>query len=133
MRRSRLVVWGVGCLLAAGTGALLYSAASRTVADDAAQWFENLARSTQYSISARIKSYSDLTRGLAQGCGVLSAEGFANRATFIVNPDGIVESVTINSSKVGRSTEETLRTLLALQAGGSTACGWQPGQSMMES
>ena len=75
----------------------------------------------------------DLTRGLAQGCGVLSAEGFANRATFIVNPDGIVESVTINSSKVGRSTEETLRTLLALQAGGSTACGWQPGQSMMES
>nr|WP_315257852.1 CHASE domain-containing protein [uncultured Duganella sp.] len=60
-----MVFWGVGSLLAAGTGALLYSAAARTVADDAAQRFENLARSTQYSISARIKSYADLTRGVA--------------------------------------------------------------------
>ncbi|WP_229207415.1 MULTISPECIES: CHASE domain-containing protein [unclassified Duganella] len=51
--------------MATGTGALLYSAASRTVEEDAAQRFENLARSTQYGISARIKSYSDLTRGLA--------------------------------------------------------------------
>lgn len=73
----------------------------------------------------------DLTRELAQGCGILSAEGFAHRATFIVNPDGIIESVTINSSNVGRSTDETLRTLLALQEGGPTACGWQPGQTML--
>jgi signal transduction histidine kinase/CheY-like chemotaxis protein/CHASE1-domain containing sensor protein/HPt (histidine-containing phosphotransfer) domain-containing protein len=62
---TRLIFWGVGCALAAGVGALLYSAAARTVDDDAAQRFENLARSTQYGISARIKSYSDLTRGLA--------------------------------------------------------------------
>ncbi|MBV7535164.1 CHASE domain-containing protein [Duganella sp. sic0402] len=62
---SRLLLWGVGWLLAAGVGASLYSAAARTVHDDAAQRFENLARSTQYSISARIKSYADLTRGLA--------------------------------------------------------------------
>ena len=62
---SRLIFWGVGCVLAAGVGALLYGAAARTVDDDAAQRFENLARSTQYGISARIKSYSDLTRALA--------------------------------------------------------------------
>ncbi|MYM66900.1 response regulator, partial [Pseudoduganella sp. FT55W] len=62
---TRLIFWGVGCALAAGVGALLYSAAARTVDDDAAQRFENLARSTQYGISARIKSYSDLTRGVA--------------------------------------------------------------------
>jgi len=65
VRGSRLVFWGVGGLLAAGVGALLYGAAARTVDDDAALRFENLARSTQYGISARIKSYSDLTRGLA--------------------------------------------------------------------
>jgi hypothetical protein len=46
-------------------GAALYGAAARTVDDDAALRFENLARSTQYGISARIKSYSDLTRALA--------------------------------------------------------------------
>jgi signal transduction histidine kinase/CheY-like chemotaxis protein/HPt (histidine-containing phosphotransfer) domain-containing protein/CHASE1-domain containing sensor protein len=63
--RSRLVFWAVGCALAAGIGALLYGVAARTVDDDAARRFENLARSTQYGISARIKSYSDLTRGMA--------------------------------------------------------------------
>lgn len=65
VRGSRLVFWGVGIALAAAMGALLYSGAARTVDDDAAQRFENLTRSTQYSIDARIKSYSDLTRGLA--------------------------------------------------------------------
>jgi CHASE1-domain containing sensor protein len=46
-------------------GAALYGTAARTVDADAALRFENLARSTQYGISARIKSYSDLTRALA--------------------------------------------------------------------
>jgi peroxiredoxin (alkyl hydroperoxide reductase subunit C) len=73
----------------------------------------------------------DLTRALSQGCGVLSPEGFAHRATFIANPEGIIESATINSSNVGRSTEETLRLLQALQAGGLTPCDWQPGQQML--
>ncbi|MDB5761681.1 MAG: Alkyl hydroperoxide reductase subunit C-like protein [Herminiimonas sp.] len=73
----------------------------------------------------------DLKHDLAQGCGVLSPEGFANRATFVVNPEGVIESVTVNSSNVGRSTEETLRVLQALQAGGLTACGWQPGQKLL--
>jgi peroxiredoxin 2/4 len=73
----------------------------------------------------------DLTRELAQGCGVLASEGFSHRATFIANPEGIIESVTINSSNVGRSTEETLRVVQALQAGGLTACGWQPGQKLL--
>jgi peroxiredoxin 2/4 len=74
----------------------------------------------------------DLKRELALGCGVLSPDGFANRATFIANPEGIIESVTINSSNVGRSTEETLRTLQALQAGGLAPCGWQPGQKLLQ-
>lgn len=74
----------------------------------------------------------DIKRELALGCGVLSDGGFANRATFIANPEGIIESVTINSSNVGRSTEETLRTLQALQSGGLTACGWQPGQDLLQ-
>jgi alkyl hydroperoxide reductase subunit AhpC len=73
----------------------------------------------------------DLTRELAQACGVLSHEGSAHRATFVANPEGVIESLTVNSSNVGRSTEETLRTLQALQAGGLAPCGWQPGQSLL--
>ncbi|TFW23036.1 CHASE domain-containing protein [Duganella callida] len=61
---ARLAFWGAGCALAAALGALLYGLALKTVDDDAAQRFENLARSTQYGVSARIKSYADLTRGL---------------------------------------------------------------------
>ncbi len=73
----------------------------------------------------------DIKRELAQACGVLSPEGFANRATFIANPEGIIESISITSSNVGRSTEESLRTLQALQSGGLTPCDWQPGQKTL--
>jgi peroxiredoxin (alkyl hydroperoxide reductase subunit C) len=73
----------------------------------------------------------DLKRELTEGCGVLSPQGFSNRATFIANPEGVIESVSINSSNVGRSTEETLRTLQALQTGGLAPCGWTPGQSLL--
>ena len=74
----------------------------------------------------------DVTRELARGCGVLSAGGPAERATFIANPQGVIESITINSSNVGRSPEETLRTLQALQAGGLAPCDWQPGQALLQ-
>jgi signal transduction histidine kinase/HPt (histidine-containing phosphotransfer) domain-containing protein/CHASE1-domain containing sensor protein/ActR/RegA family two-component response regulator len=59
-----LLFWTAGIALALAVGAMLAGAASRTVDAAAGQRFENLARSAQYGISARIKSYSDLTRGL---------------------------------------------------------------------
>ena len=62
--RSRALFWVAGWTLATALGATLYGVAARIVEADADQRFENLARSTQYAISARIKSYSDLTRGL---------------------------------------------------------------------
>jgi alkyl hydroperoxide reductase subunit AhpC len=74
----------------------------------------------------------DLTRALAQDCGVLSGEGFSHRATFVVNPEGVIESVAINSSNVGRSPNETLRVVQALQAGGLAPCDWQPGQALLK-
>jgi two-component system, sensor histidine kinase and response regulator len=61
---SRMLIWGVGLSLALAVGMTLYVAALKTVEDDAEQRFQNLTRSTQYSISARVKSYSDLVRGL---------------------------------------------------------------------
>ncbi len=74
----------------------------------------------------------DIKRELTIGCGVLAEEGYADRATFIANPQGVIESVTVNSSNVGRSTEETLRVLQALQSGGLAPCGWQPGQALLK-
>ena len=43
--------------------------------------------------------------------------GAALRATFIVDPDNVIQHVTVNNLNVGRSPEETLRILDALQTG----------------
>jgi lipoyl-dependent peroxiredoxin subunit C len=55
------------------------------------------------------------------GCFYAPA-GAALRATFIVDPDNIIQHVTVNNLNVGRSPEETLRVLDALQTGELCAC-----------
>ena len=61
--------------------------------------------------------------GLAQTLGVLDEEnGVALRATFIVDPDNVIQHITVNNLNVGRSPEETLRVLDALQTGELCQC-----------
>jgi peroxiredoxin (alkyl hydroperoxide reductase subunit C) len=61
--------------------------------------------------------------GLAYQLGVLEqGSGVALRATFIVDPDNVIQHVTCNNLNVGRSPEETLRILDALQTGELCAC-----------
>jgi len=48
--------------------------------------------------------------------------GAALRATFIVDPNNEIQHVTVNNLNVGRSPEETLRVLDALQTGGIFGC-----------
>ena len=74
----------------------------------------------------------DITRRLAQAFGVLlEDEGVAARATFILDPEGRIASVTANSLDVGRSAAETLRLVQAFRAGGLTACEWHPGDGLL--
>ena len=61
--------------------------------------------------------------GLIEQLGVFYAPaGAALRATFIVDPDNVIQHVTVNNLNVGRSPEETLRVLDALQTGELCAC-----------
>ena len=61
--------------------------------------------------------------GLAQTLGVLDEKnGVALRATFIIDPDNIIQHITVNNLNVGRSPEETLRVLDALQTGELCQC-----------
>ena len=76
---KRALIWCVGLVLALSIGVTLYALATRAVEDDAAQRFENITRSTQYSISARVKSYSDLVRGLV---ALFQTSDALNRAQF---------------------------------------------------
>jgi alkyl hydroperoxide reductase subunit AhpC len=75
---------------------------------------------------------SDLTKKISRDYNVLIPEkGTALRGTFIIDPDGILKSIVVNDSAIGRSVEETLRTLKALQTGELTGCGWEPGQATL--
>jgi len=72
---------------------------------------------------------ADTKRELCQALGVLhKQEGVALRATFIVDPHGVIRWVSVNDLDVGRSVDEVLRTLDALQAGGLTPCNWHKGE-----
>ncbi|HVJ53075.1 MAG TPA: peroxiredoxin [Aliidongia sp.] len=59
---------------------------------------------------------ADIKRELSAACGILDAnEGVALRATFIVDPDGIIRFSSVNDLSVGRNVQEVLRVLDALQ------------------
>ncbi|HVV81644.1 MAG TPA: peroxiredoxin [Kofleriaceae bacterium] len=75
---------------------------------------------------------SDLRRDLATACGVLDRkEGVANRATFIVDPHGIIRFVEVTDMNVGRNPAEVLRVLDALQTDELCPCNWQRGQETL--
>ena len=74
----------------------------------------------------RHNQFADTQRGelsLIEQLGVFYAPaGAALRATFIVDPKNVIQHVTVNNLNVGRSPEETLRVLDALQTGELCAC-----------
>ena len=62
---------------------------------------------------------------------LLQDKGIALRGTFIIDPSGTLKSAVVNDLPVGRSIEETLRTVQALQTGKLTGCGWKPGEKTL--
>ena len=71
---------------------------------------------------------ADVKRELSSALGILHKDaGVDLRATFIVDPDGIIQWVNVNGLNVGRNIPETLRVLDALQTGELTPCNWEPG------
>ena len=72
---------------------------------------------------------ADESKDIAQSYGVLHEDtGLALRATFIIDPDGIVRFSSVHDLATGRNTDEVLRTLHALQSGKMTPCNWKPGE-----
>ena len=77
---------------------------------------------------------SDLKKEISAAYNVLDpAAGVALRGLFIIDKEGIIQHATINNLAFGRSVDETLRTLQAIQyvqAHPDEVCpaNWQPGQ-----
>ncbi|MDQ3371072.1 MAG: peroxiredoxin [Myxococcota bacterium] len=75
---------------------------------------------------------SDLKRDLSQALGILDKEeGVALRATFIVDPQGVIRFVSVNDLNVGRNHAEVLRVLDALQTDELCPCNWQKGEQTL--
>lgn len=71
---------------------------------------------------------SDFSKRTSRAYGVLDeASGAARRGLFIIDPRGVIQYQVVHSDKVGRSVEETLRVLKALQTEELCPLGWKPG------
>jgi peroxiredoxin (alkyl hydroperoxide reductase subunit C) len=70
---------------------------------------------------------ADIKRELSGALGILDPEaGVAQRATFIVDPHGVIRFVYITDLNVGRNPEEVLRVLMPRRPM-SCPCNWQQG------
>jgi peroxiredoxin (alkyl hydroperoxide reductase subunit C) len=76
---------------------------------------------------------SDLKRELSGALGILDPDaGVAQRAAFIVDPHGVIRFVYVTDLNVGRSPEEVLRVLDALQTDELCPCNWQKGEETLK-
>lgn len=76
---------------------------------------------------------ADIKRELSSELGVLDKnEGVALRATFVVDPEGIIRFASVNDLSVGRNPAEVLRVLDALQTDELCPCNWQKGEEVLK-
>nr|GMD42908.1 2-Cys peroxiredoxin BAS1, chloroplastic [Ipomoea batatas] len=81
---------------------------------------------------------SDVTKSISKSYNVLiHDQGIALRGLFIIDKEGVIQHSTINNLAIGRSVDETMRTLQALQyvqENPDEVCpaGWKPGEKSMK-
>lgn len=75
---------------------------------------------------------ADYTKSISASLGILDHEkGVAQRATFLIDPQGIVRFVYVTDLNVGRSPEEVIRVLDALQTDELCPCNWKKGEETL--
>jgi lipoyl-dependent peroxiredoxin subunit C len=76
---------------------------------------------------------ADVKRELTTALGILDAEaGVAQRATYIIDPQGVIRFAYVTDLNVGRNPEEVLRVLDALQTDELCPCNWQKGDDTLK-
>jgi peroxiredoxin 2/4 len=76
---------------------------------------------------------SDITKQVARDYGVLIEDkGIALRGLFVIDPEGTLRYAVVHDLNIGRSAEETLRVIQALQTGGLCQAEWHPGQETLK-
>jgi peroxiredoxin (alkyl hydroperoxide reductase subunit C) len=92
----------------------------------------------QFGVSIEFPIIEDPTMAIARAYGMLDADSGDSstvRATYFIDPQGIVRALNWYPMTNGRSVEEILRLLAALQAtdasGDTTPEGWRPGDPLL--
>lgn len=79
---------------------------------------------------------SDLQRKLSGELGILNGDGVAYRASYLIDGKGVIRHMVMNDLPLGRSVEEMLRMVDALQFfeqhGEVCPANWKKGQSGMK-
>lgn len=87
---------------------------------------DNGIAGTKYPLAA------DKTLEVSEAYGVLvEKEGVALRGLFIIDPEGVLQYSVVHNLNIGRSVDETLRVLEALQSGGLCGADWEPGEDTL--
>ena len=76
---------------------------------------------------------ADLKRELSEKLGILHrVDGVSMRATFVVDPEGVIRFVAVTDLDVGRNVDDVVRVLDALQTGELCPCNWKKGEATLE-
>ena len=76
---------------------------------------------------------SDITKQVSRDYGVLIEDkGIALRGLFVIDPEGVLRYKVVHDLNIGRSVDETLRVIQALQTGGLCQAEWRPGQETLK-
>lgn len=90
-------------------------------------WFEKDMPEVKYPVLA------DTAHAISRDYGVLIEDkGIALRGTFLIDPKGNLQWMSVNALGVGRSVDEVVRTLQALQTGELCPADWKKGQSTIK-
>jgi peroxiredoxin (alkyl hydroperoxide reductase subunit C) len=94
----------------------------------------------RFGVTVSFPVIEDPSMAIARGYGMVSADARDSatvRATYVIDPAGIIRAISWYPMNVGRSVEEMLRLVSALQAvyqtETSTPEGWQPGDGRLMS
>ena len=75
---------------------------------------------------------ADIKRDLTGQLGIIDENaGVAQRATYIVDPDGVIRFAYVTDLSVGRNPQEVLRVLDAIQTAELCPCNWQKGEETL--
>lgn len=76
---------------------------------------------------------ADMGGAVSREYGVLIEDkGIALRGLFVIDPEGILRYGVVHDLNIGRSTDETLRVIQALQTGGLCQAEWRPGMETLK-